>query len=196
MPWKPFDWPVDDPPFTFRPLPFVYHVMDMATWTTKGMNCPACNVLKGRTYPLGYWMQTIMPGWHDHCNCSLKLAQVGVLESPHDLWGTEPIWWNPQLTPGEYLANLFQRFLFNFNNREDADFYSGFDNLYPRFMSDSGFTTAGGTILGYKIRIQGFVEVAASYVGLLNGNKQIPQACLPWETSNKSLPNPKNPRFK
>jgi hypothetical protein len=197
LPWRPFDWPDDETePGDFTPMPWTPHTIDLATWVTKGTNCPACNVLKGRTYPFGYWIATVMPGWHKGCDCRLVRSKSGVRESPHDLWGTEPLWWNPTLTLGQYLSQMLQRFLDYFNGRAewwklDGDAYSGFDNLYPLFMSQNGITSAQWTIMDYKIRVQGFVSANASYSSLLDTNKVVSNVCLPWETSNRALPNPK-----
>lgn len=197
IPWHPYDWPNDTVPVGgFTPMPWVPHSHDLATWITKGTNCPACNVLKGRTYPLAYWQATVMPGFHNHCDCRLALAKVGVLESPHDLYGSEPFWWDPTQTLGDYLVNMLNRFLAFFNGRQewwklDGDAYSGFDNLYPIFLSTNQITSGPWTMMNPKVRIQGFATANASYKSLLTTNIIPMDSCLPWETSNKALPNPK-----
>jgi hypothetical protein len=201
IPWHPYDWPDNDVPVGgFTAMPGARHVKTMATWVTKGNNCPACNVLKGRTYPLGYWQATVMPGFHEHCDCRLVLAQVGVEESPHDLWGSDPYWWDNSMSPGEYMISMLNRFLAFFNGRQewwklDGDLYSGFDNLYPIFMSKSGWTNAPWTLMDYKIRVFGYASVNASYKSLLDTNKRVTDVCLPWETTNKAIPNPNLDKF-
>ena len=208
MPWSPYAWPEDDPLFSLDPVPWVAHAKDLATWVTKGPNCDACQAFSGRTYPLAYWQATVMPGWHHKCDCRLSLAKAGVLESPHNLWGTEPYWWNPQQTPLEYIVSLLGRFLNFFSNRGKGDQYSGFDNLNPLFQSNTGFTNAGWTLLDYNIRpvaqgvgsgglavvqgtgsaeicipppVYGVSGIVSGAMSLLNSNHDTLFAKLPWE---------------
>jgi hypothetical protein len=182
MPWKPYDWPDDKPPGTFTSQPWVPKSISLVKWSTKGPNCPACNTLKGRIYPLAYWQATVMPGWHDHCDCRLVYAGTAAIESPHDLWGTEPYWWNPLQSPFEYIAELFKRFSDYFSNRMEGDAYSGFDVLHPVFQSQSGFTTAGWTLLNYSINITSLNGIVGNTQALLTINQQNLSTCLPWES--------------
>jgi hypothetical protein len=156
VPWTPYAWPDDTTDVgDFTPMPWVSHSRDMATWVTKGPNCPVCNTMSGRTYPLAYWLATIQPGWHDHCDCRLVKSKSGVLESPHDLYGTEPIWWDPTMTLGQYLTGLLDKFLGFFNGRMDlmkldGDAYSGFDNQNPILKSNNWYTSPAWTILSQQ----------------------------------------------
>ena len=186
MPWKPYDDPDDEIPVGgFTPMPWVPHSKDLATWVTKGENCPACEVLSGRSYPLAYWQATVMPGWHDHCNCRLSVTKSIVLESPHDLWGTEPYWWDPTQTPLQYLTDTLKRFLNYFSNTGKGDQYSGFDVLDPVFKSQSGFTNAGWTLLNYTIKLKayGYAGIVGDSNALLNINEKKLKAKLPWEAA-------------
>ena len=210
MPWKPYDDPDDEIPVGgLTPMPWVPHSKDLATWVTKGPNCPACEVLSGRSYPLAYWQATVMPGWHDNCDCRLSVTKVNVLESPHDLWGTEPYWWDPTQTPLQYLADTLKRFINYFSNTGKGDQYSGFDVLDPVFKSKNWFTTAGWTLkpkgtnnfpllsLFYQwtknytfsiypthnLQLWGYTGIIGSPRALLNSNKKVLKAKLPWEAA-------------
>ncbi len=197
MPWKPYDEPDDTVPVGgVTPMPWVHHSNDLAVWVTKGPNCPACQALSGRSYPLAYWQATIMPGWHKNCNCRLSLAKSWIRESPHDLWGTEPYWWNPTQTPLQYILDLFGRFFNYFSTLQKGDQYSGFDVLDPVFQSNTGFTTAGWTLLDYTIKLKaygvaGIVRPKAyGYAGIVGDNKALLSinrvalfAKLPWEAA-------------
>jgi hypothetical protein len=221
-PWHPYDWPDDTLPLGgFTAEPYVFHALDLATWVTKGDNCPKCNTLSGRTYSLAYWQATVMPGWHNHCDCKLVLSKRGVRESPHNLWGTEPYWWNPQMSIGDYLVQTLNRFLNFFNGRQDllkmnGDAYSGFDNLNPIIKSNSAYTSAPWTMMpettpadwfpfvkvyndfcqiaNNKLWLFSFIGICGNPAALLNQGIQNPFAKLPNETSNQALPNPKNPK--
>jgi hypothetical protein len=206
MPWKPYDWPANDP-WSIIPMPWVPKASSLCIWKTKGPNCPACDKLANRVYPLAYWQATVMPGFHEHCDCSLVSAPGGAFASPHDLWGTDPFWWDPSENVVEFLSKLFTRYVQWLANRGKGDIYSGFDNLYPVFMSESGTTTAGGTLqwgrtnfsplfelfkewlgLGdekfttkYKIRIYGLASVSFGSRSIFEPLAK-PQACMPWES--------------
>ncbi len=41
-------------------------------WVTSGPNCDVCNLMRGRVYALIVWWDTLMPGFHPHCNCRLE----------------------------------------------------------------------------------------------------------------------------
>lgn len=205
MPWKPYDLPEGEEP-TVRPMAWTYTATTLAIWKTSGDNCDACQKLQNRVYPFAYWRATIMPGFHDHCDCRLVAAPAGAFESPHDLWGTDPIWWDPSLDVFTFLSNLFTKYIKWLQTRGQGDKYSGFDNLYPVFMSESGITTAQGTmnygtkglspifnmfrewlglgedkfIAKYKIRVNGFAFVSGGS-GIIWRKLRDPEVCLPWE---------------
>ena len=206
MPVPPYKWPEKDPG-EVTAIPYAVNAKRLYVWKTYGSNCDACNKLANRCYPWAYWQATVTPGFHDGCDCRLVQAPDGVFESPHDLWGTEPIWWDPTLDPWVFLTQLFDRYLKFLQRQGQGDRYSGFDNLFPVFMSESGFTTAGGTIgmgsktkisplfdlfkewlgLGkdkfhakYKIRVQGMAGVGA-FSSLFQRKLRDPEVCLPWE---------------
>jgi len=184
MGWKPPQWPDEQPPGFWTPEPWVPHAHDLCIWKTKGHNCPACQMLSGRIYPLAYWQATVMPGWHEHCDCRLAAAPEYALESPHDLWGTDPFWWDPTQTLWQFLATLYGRYVDWLSTLGERNPYSGFDNLFPLLMSKSGFTTAGQTLMSYIIRVQGVAGIVGNYNALLTFNQQSPASYLPWEGIN------------
>jgi hypothetical protein len=202
MPWNPFADPDDYiPVLGLTPMPWVIHSTNLATWTTKGPNCDACSALAGRSYPLAYWQATIMPGWHHNCDCRLSLAKSWVRESPHDLWGTEPYWWNPLQNPFAYIVGLFDRYLKYFATRTEGDRYSGFDVLEPVFQSNSGITYPSWTMLDFTIkpRAYGFAGIVGEQRALLEVFSRFLFAKLPWEqptTDNTREPwKHKNPPY-
>jgi len=205
MPWNPYKYP-DKPSNPFTPMAWTLQAKTLMIWKTKGDNCPACEKLKNRAYPFGYWLATIMPGFHEHCDCSLVPAASWVLESPHDLWGTEPFWWDPTQNVFEFVNNLLNRYWQWLQNRGKGDKYSGFDNLFPVFLSESGITTAGGTMMSkginssfmnmirrwlglsedkltsnYKIRVFGISGVVGTISTFMHPSSN-PEVCLPWES--------------
>lgn len=206
MPLPPWKWP-DKPPGKVTALPYAINAKRLYVWTVHGeYNCPACQRLANRCYPWAYWMATIQPGFHDNCDCSLSPAGTYVYESPHDLWGTEPLWWDPTIDPWTFLVQLFDRYIKFLKRQGEGDKYSGFDNLFPVFISESGFTTAAGTLgmsnkgvsplfnlfkewlgLGndkfnarYKIRLNGYGGIGAPS-SLAQRKLDDPEVAMPWE---------------
>lgn len=166
MPFNPNAWPEKDPG-EVAAISYANNAKQLYVWKTNGENCPACNKLANRCYPWAYWQATIQPGFHDNCDCRLVPAGPGVFESPHDLWGTEPLWWDPTLDPWQFLVNLFDRYLKFLQRQGQGDKYSGFDNLFPVFMSETGFTTAPGTLgMGNKNTISPLFDLFKEWLGL------------------------------
>jgi hypothetical protein len=51
--------------------PTRFYSKTLYKWTTHGENCRRCNNLDGMTKSLAEWANSVMPGFHPHCDCSL-----------------------------------------------------------------------------------------------------------------------------
>ena len=58
-------------------------------WVTSGWSCPVCQVMSGRIYPMSFWMATVTPGFHPHCDYKLLKVDDRYPESDRDLFGVE-----------------------------------------------------------------------------------------------------------
>jgi hypothetical protein len=83
---------------------------DKYRWITEGLNCDVCNLMRGRVYPLIIWYDTVMPGFHLHCDCRLEPVAQDTPESSLDIFGVDPWidrlnvdtftrWWINRLLP-------------------------------------------------------------------------------------------------
>lgn len=79
-------------------------------WVSEGPNCAVCNLMRGRVYSLIVWWDTVVPGFHPHCNCRLEKVAEDTPESSLDIFGVEPWidrlsvntftrWWVKRLMP-------------------------------------------------------------------------------------------------
>jgi len=68
---------------------YSYNIEYKYMWMTRGHNCPVCNMMRGRVYSMRFWTQAVMPGFHPHCDCFLKLVAIEYPESDTDIFGIE-----------------------------------------------------------------------------------------------------------
>ena len=75
-------------------------------WRTRGHNCPACQMLSGRVYQGGFWMGTLMPGFHLGCDCYLQVVNDATRESSTRPMGIDA-WIDDLNLPSNLQALLF-----------------------------------------------------------------------------------------
>lgn len=78
-------------------------------WQTNGVNCDVCNLLRGRVYPLIVWWDTVVPGFHPCCDCSLVPVEDNTPESSLDILGVEP--WIDQLNMSTFMKWWVRRLM-------------------------------------------------------------------------------------
>lgn len=78
-------------------------------WVTNGANCDTCNLMRGRVYALIVWWDTIVPGFHPCCDCSLEPVGDDTPESSLQFFGVVP--WIDRLDFSTYTRWMIKRYM-------------------------------------------------------------------------------------
>jgi hypothetical protein len=197
MPFQPpvptFPWPdyldaPDEPAGIILDNPDTRAGATLYRWATRGWNCPICQIMSNRIYRLDYWQNTVMPGFHPHCDCSLVPQMEGAVESDHDLFNPDFWWWNPITDSWEkifqhrwnWLAGMAEDMARAYEKTDDAA--AAWRLLEPKIsIGGIGIGNPQNAILQGHLS---FETLAGTWIGnvetLLN-NCPIPKADLPWE---------------
>jgi len=157
-------------------------------WVTQGANCEVCNRMHGRVYALIVWWDTVMPGFHPHCDCRLEPVADDTAESSLDIWGVDPWierlnvntftrWWIKRLMPWDVaeVTTLSEAF------QETGNWKDAFAKVKALYNPHSLFSNAHLMIFNTQHPFPQFWVWPDGFFTARFEGVPYPYAWLPWE---------------
>ena len=179
--------------FTFVDNPGMANGSLKYRWQTVGFNCPICQIMSNRVYAWEYWRNTVLPGFHEGCDCHLvEVKDQSTPESDKNLWSIDQVvfnqntattkqWWEALITN----LNLIQKNAIRYSNAfyELGDVQKGYRSLDGIFTSRWLLNFGIPDFIVQHARVNFFTLMGTVAGNIANLSMPIlkPKADLPWE---------------